>query len=256
MKFGIYLPEGATDKESPKKFPILFYLSGLTCTEENFIVKSGFQRYASQYGFIVVNPDTSPRGCNIEGESESWDFGVGAGFYVDAVVEKWSKNFRMYSYVCEEMTSCRQVPVVNCFCHFYSMGGHGALMCALKNPSIFRSVSAFAPISNPVNCLWGQKAFKGYLGDDPLKWCSYDSCRLAETYEGPNLNILIDQGDGDKFYVEKQLLPENFVEACSLKKEKLKCNLRLQKGYDHSYYFISTFIGDHFAHHVENLAAQ
>uniref|UniRef100_A0AC35G8P2 S-formylglutathione hydrolase n=1 Tax=Panagrolaimus sp. PS1159 TaxID=55785 RepID=A0AC35G8P2_9BILA len=249
-KFGVYLPENIQDQ----KLPALFYLSGLTCTEANFVEKSGFQRYAAEHKIIVINPDTSPRGVKIEGDDESYDFGTGAGFYLDATVPKWAENYRMYSYIVKELTQLvfSKLPVdqkrVGIFGH--SMGGHGALSIGLKHPEIFRSISAFAPICNPINCQWGQKAFTGYLGDDQTKWKQYDSTEIAKGYNGPEREILLDQGTADKFYHEKQLLPENFVDV---QNSKIKVHLEKREGYDHGYFYISTFMGDHFKFHSKHL---
>jgi len=257
MKFGIYLPE-TTD--SKKKLPVLFYLSGLTCTEANFIDKSGFQRFASQYQMIVVNPDTSPRGVDIPGDSDSWDFGKGAGFYLDATESPWSQHYRMFSYVTDELPKLieQHFPQTDfkrqgIFGH--SMGGHGALICALKIPNRFLSVSAFAPIVNPIACQWGQKAFKGYLGEkDQNSWKHYDACELAKTYNGPAMKLLVDQGEADKFLAE-QLLTKN-LEQVIAKNDKISAQINMRPGYDHSYLFISTFMGDHFHFHAANLNAE
>jgi S-formylglutathione hydrolase len=253
MKFAIYLPP----KSESDKVPVIYWLSGLTCTEENFISKSGFQQFASRHGVIVVAPDTSPRGCNIEGEEDSWDFGTGAGFYVDATTPKWKKNYNMYSYITVELPRLIEAnfPVIpgKQSIMGHSMGGHGALICYLKNPGLYRSVSAFAPICNPIQCPWGQKAFTGYLGDDKTSWEEYDAVCLTKTYQGPTALILIDQGTFDQFLNQSQLLPENFVQACEA--AKIPVVLRSQERYDHSYYFISTFIGDHIAHHANYLNA-
>lgn len=252
MKFAVYLPS----KAESGKVPVLYWLSGLTCTEQNFITKAGAQRYAEEYGLALVAPDTSPRGCNIEGEEDSWDFGSGAGFYVNATQENWKTNYNMYSYVTDELPTLinNNFPVLSdrqsIFGH--SMGGHGALVCALKNPGRYVSVSAFAPICNPINCPWGQKAFSGYLGDDRESWKKWDACELVAHYKGPlSSYILIDQGKDDSFYHQKQLLPENFVEAC--REVGVQVVLRLQEGYDHSYNFISSFVGDHIQHHAKAL---
>ncbi|XP_043927520.1 S-formylglutathione hydrolase [Protopterus annectens] len=253
MRFAIYLPP----KVEVGKCPVLYWLSGLTCTEQNFITKAGFQQAASEHGIIVVAPDTSPRGCNIEGEDDSWDFGTGAGFYVDATEENWRINYRMYSYVTEELPRLinANFPAdserASIFGH--SMGGHGALICALRNPGKYKSVSAFAPICNPVQCPWGKKAFSGYLGPDQTKWEAYDATCLVKKYSGPQLDILIDQGKDDQFLAAGQLLPDNFIAACTEK--KISVVFRLQEGYDHSYYFIVTFINDHMKHHAKYLNA-
>lgn len=251
MKFGVYLPPQAEQK----KCPVLYWLSGLTCTEQNFITKAGAQRTAAEKGIIIVAPDTSPRGVNIEGEDDSYDFGSGAGFYVDATECKWKTNYRMYSYITKELTELinRNFPTVpdrmSIFGH--SMGGHGALVCAMKNPGKYQSVSAYAPISNPMKAPWGIKAFSGYLGDDKSKWEEYDATELAKKYNGPPLNILIDQGKADNFFIEGQLLPDNLMNACAESKIPIAC--RMQDGYDHSYYFIATFIEEHINHHAQFL---
>ncbi len=204
-----------------------------------------------------MSPDTSPRGCNVEGEDDSWDFGTGAGFYVSATEEKWKENYNMYGYVTRELPSLVEAnfPVlmdrVGIFGH--SMGGHGALICALKNPRKYRSVSAFAPICNPINCPWGEKAFSGYLGPNKEAWKDWDACELVKVYKGPPLNsyILIDQGKDDSFLSQKQLLPDHFMDAS--REVGVQVVLRMQEGYDHSYYFISSFIGDHIKHHASRL---
>ncbi|XP_072035298.1 S-formylglutathione hydrolase-like [Amphiura filiformis] len=251
MKFGVYLPPQA----ETEKCPVLYWLSGLTCTEQNFVGKAGSQRLAAQYGFIVVAPDTSPRGCSIEGEEDSWDFGTGAGFYVDATQDKWKTNYNMFSYVTQELPKLindnfpADPAKKSIFGH--SMGGHGALVCSLKNPGQYQSVSAFAPICNPMQCPWGQKAFTGYLGEDQEAWKQYDSCDLVKTYNGPPLEILIHQGKDDSFLKESQLLPDAMVAACS--SNKMPVVLHMEEGYDHSYYFIATFLEEHFKHHARFL---
>ncbi|KAH7684756.1 Protein Y48G10A.1 [Aphelenchoides avenae] len=249
MKFGVYLPD---TKSADEKLPVLFYLSGLTCSEANFIEKSGFQRFASQHRVIVVNPDTSPRGVKVDGDDESWDFGVAAGFYLDATVPKWANNYRMYSYIVEELLPLvsASFPVDDAkrgiFGH--SMGGHGALTIGLKNPDKFKSISAFSAICNPSQCPWGQKALNGYLGPDQAGWAQYDATELARKYDGPQRIILLDQGEGDKFLKDQQLLPENLSKV---ENSKLKFDYRLRPQYDHSYYYIATFIEEHFAFHVD-----
>uniref|UniRef100_A0A1X7VCP2 S-formylglutathione hydrolase n=2 Tax=Amphimedon queenslandica TaxID=400682 RepID=A0A1X7VCP2_AMPQE len=252
MKFAIYLPQ----ESETKKVPVIYYLSGLTCTEQNVIAKSGFQRYASEAGVAIVAPDTSPRGCNIEGEDDSYDFGSGAGFYINATTEKWKENYNMYSYVTKELPAAIETNFniepsrKSIFGH--SMGGHGALICYLKNPGSYISVSAFAPICNPSNCPWGKKAFTGYLGPDEETWKEWDATELVKSYKGPNLGyILIDQGADDNFLKEKQLLPEAFVDACRV--SNVPVVLQMQEGYDHSYYFVSTFIGGQIQHHAKLL---
>ncbi|XP_022253420.1 S-formylglutathione hydrolase-like isoform X2 [Limulus polyphemus] len=251
MNFSVYLPPQAEEK----KVPVLYWLSGLTCTEQNFIQKAGAQRYAAEAGVMIVCPDTSPRGVNIEGEDDSYDFGSGAGFYVDATEEKWKNHYKMYSYVTKELPEIinGNFPALpHCQSIFgHSMGGHGALICALKNPGKYCSVSAFSPICNPMECPWGQKAFTGYLGKDKETWKEYDATHLVKKYQGPPLTILIDQGKDDNFLKEGQLLPDNFVAACT--ENKMPVILRMQETYDHSYYFIATFVEDHIKHHLEYL---
>nr|XP_058966270.1 S-formylglutathione hydrolase-like [Pocillopora verrucosa] len=252
MKFAVYVPPQAEED----KVPVLYWLSGLTCTEQNFITKAGAQRTASELGVLIVAPDTSPRSCGIEGEDDSYDFGTGAGFYIDATEEKWKTNYRMYSYITKELPALIEsnFPVLSgkqsIFGH--SMGGHGALICFLKNPGFYKSVSAFAPICNPVQGAWGQKAFTGYLGGNQEAWKEYDATELVKGYDGPPPDILIDQGVADEFY-PSQLLPENFVEACRSK--NVPVTLRLHEGYNHSYYFIASFVEDHIRHHARYLNA-
>jgi len=252
MNFTVFIPSKCSESN---KAPVLFWLSGLTCTDENFITKAGAQRAAAHHGIILVCPDTSPRGVNIEGQSESWDFGLGAGFYVNATESKWSRHFNMYGYVTSELPKL-------IVAHFpatpdrhsisgHSMGGHGALICSLKNPGRYKSISAFAPICNPINCPWGQKAFTGYLGTNKDSWKAWDACELLKVYRGPPLNLLIDQGIDDKFYKEKQLQPEALRDACADAKQPVE--IRMHPGYDHSYYFISTFIEDHISYHAKFL---
>ncbi|KAM7298685.1 putative esterase D [Ixodes scapularis] len=250
MKFAIFLPP----KSEAAPVPLLYWLSGLTCTEQNFIQKAGAQKYASELSLAIVCPDTSPRGCNIEGEEDSWDLGTGAGFYVDATQGKWKENYKMYSYVTKELPSLMEnFPVdtkrQGIFGH--SMGGHGALTCALKNPGMYKSVSAFAPICNPVDCPWGKKAFSNYLGDDQKAWEEHDATCLVQKYRGPPLMLLVDQGTEDGFLKDQQLLPERLLEASQ--KNGVGITLRMQEGYDHSYFFIATFIEDHLKHHAAAL---
>ena len=253
MKFALYLPPQV---EEGTHVPVLYWLSGLTCTEQNFITKGGAQRFLSTLGIALVAPDTSPRGCEIDGEEDSWDFGTGAGFYVDATEEKWKQNYRMYSYVTFELpkiirSNFSVIPdKQSIFGH--SMGGHGALICALKNPGMYRSVTAFAPICNPVNCPWGEKAFSGYLGADRDTWKQWDATELVKTYKGPPFSyVLIDQGKSDSFLNNGQLLPENFVQ--NAQEGGVPVVMRMQEGYDHSYYFVKTFIEDHIRHHAAAL---
>lgn len=251
MKFAIYLPPKAEES----KVPVLYWLSGLTCTEQNFIQKAGAQKDASKHSVAIVCPDTSPRGCNIEGEDDSWDFGTGAGFYLNATQEKWKEHYNMYDYVTKELPDvvAKNFPVdatrQGVFGH--SMGGHGALICAMKNPGMYKSVSAFAPICNPMDCPWGQKAFTNYLGADQKSWEEYDATHLVRKYKGPPLTLLIDQGKEDNFLKEKQLLPERLLEAA--RENGVAVTLRMQEGYDHSYFFIATFIEDHIKHHAQLL---
>lgn len=254
MRFSVYLPPQALQPGAPR-VPALFYLAGLTCTEETFPIKAGAQRFAAQHGIALIAPDTSPRGAGAPGETDSWDFGVGAGFYVDATREPWAKHYRMYSYVRDELrqTVLAELPVdgarLGIFGH--SMGGHGALMLALRNPEIYRSVSAFAPIAAPMRCPWGEKAFGGYLGDDREAWRDYDASELV-TKLGARFSegILIDQGLDDQF-LANQLNPDVFEAACRQAGQPL--TLRRHAGYDHGYFFISTFIEDHLAHHAKVL---
>lgn len=220
------------------------------------MVKAGAQQFAAQYGLMLVVPDTSPRHTGIAGEEDDWDFGTGAGFYVDATVEPWASHYQMYSYVVHELPAliAEHFPVQSdkqgIFGH--SMGGHGALICALKNPQQYQSVSAFAPIAAPMRCPWGQKALTNYLGSDPERWRVYDASELILTATSDR-SILIDQGTSDPFLAE-QLLPGLFEEAC--KKSGQPLMLRYQDGYDHSYYFISTFIEDHIRHHAAVLCGR
>ncbi|PVX82451.1 S-formylglutathione hydrolase [Paraburkholderia unamae] len=252
MKFSVFLPPQAASR----KVPVLFYLAGLTCTEETFPIKAGAQRYAAEHGIALIAPDTSPRETGIPWENSSWEFGTGAGFYVDATESPWSKHFRMYSYVRDELRrlAIEHFPIdgtkIGIFGH--SMGGHGALILALRNPHIYKSVSAFAPIAAPMRCDWGQGAFAGYLGRFRDTWKQYDASVLMQTMHSPfPTGILIDQGLDDKFLTDKQLNPEMFEEACLSAKQPL--TLRRHEGYDHGYYFISTFMADHIAHHAKIL---
>lgn len=252
MTFTIFFPPAADSS----KVPVLYWLSGLTCNDENFIQKSGAQRAAAAHGLALVAMDTSPRGLNVEGESDSWDFGTGASFYLNATQEKW-KNWRMYDYVTKELPSLLsshfpQLDTSNASLFGHSMGGHGALTLFLKNPSKYKSVSAFAPICNPTACPWGVKAFNGYLGAEKSAWEEYDATLLVTKYNGPKTTILIDQGDADKFYKENQLLPENFEQAC--KSAGMPIDMRIQPGYDHSYFFIASFVEDHIQHHAKALS--
>lgn len=253
MNLNLYLPP----QSATQKVPVLFYLSGLTCTAENCSEKGFMQRHASIHGIAIVYPDTSPRGANITGEDDSWDFGTGAGFYIDATKEPWSKNYRMESYITSELPQALWAAFpdkldserVSIFGH--SMGGHGALTLFLKHPGMYKSVSAFAPISNPINCPWGQKAFSGYLGDDKEQWKKHDATELVKGWKGKGFKTLIDVGTADNFYKQGQLLPENFEKAA--KEAGAEVEVRYQPEYDHSYYFISTFGEDHVAYHAKFL---
>jgi S-formylglutathione hydrolase len=253
MRFAAYLPPQAAHG----KVPALFYLAGLTCTEETFPIKAGAQRFAAKHGIALIAPDTSPRGANVPGESDAWDFGVGAGFYVDATREPWSAHYRMYSYVRDDLreTVCANLPIdaarLGIFGH--SMGGHGALVLALRNPVLYKSVSAFAPIAAPLRCPWGEKALSGYLGDNREAWRDYDASELVgRASEKFAAGILVDQGLADQF-LDAQLNPDVFEAACAAAGQPL--TLRRHAGYDHGYYFISTFIEDHLAHHAKVLLA-
>jgi S-formylglutathione hydrolase len=252
MRFSVYVPPQA--EQGP--VPVLVYLAGLTCTEETFMIKAGAQRLAAELGVMLVAPDTSPRGANVPGEDESWDLGTGAGFYVDATTPAWLAHYRMYSYVTQELHGIvtggalpGDASRTGIFGH--SMGGHGALVLALRNPGKFRSVSAFAPIAAPSQCPWGKKAFGAYLGADVQDWAAYDASALMRQARRPFPGgILIDQGESDQFLAE-QLYPEVFEAACAAADQPL--TLRRHAGYDHGYYFIPTFIEDHIRFHVERL---
>ncbi len=249
MEFAVYTPPQAADGP----LPVLYWLSGLTCTWANFTEKAGAQRYAAEHGLIIVAPDTSPRGVNIPGEDASYDFGSAAGFYVDATQEPWAAHYRMYSYITKELPALVNehfsVDEARTGIFGHSMGGHGALTIALKNPDRYRSASAFAPISAPTRCPWGEKALSGYLGSDRTTWKAYDATLLAaET--GWKAPMLVDQGTGDEF-LEGQLKPELLKEAFDM--AGIPLTLRMQEAYDHSYYFMASFMGDHIAHHAEAL---
>ncbi|WP_249115619.1 S-formylglutathione hydrolase [Azoarcus sp. L1K30] len=249
MVFAVYLPPQA--EQGP--VPVLYWLSGLTCNDENFMQKAGAQRMAAALGIAIVAPDTSPRGTDVPGDPDgAWDFGLGAGFYVNATAAPYDRHYRMYDYVVSELpalveASLPVTPVRGISGH--SMGGHGALVCALRNPGRYRSVSAFAPICHPMDCPWGQKAFSGYLGTKREDWKAWDATELIAT-AGERLPILVDQGEADGFLAE-QLKPEALREACAAAGHPL--TLRLQPGYDHSYYFIASFIEDHLQHHAAAL---
>ena len=256
--FQIFLPSDALG-DGASKVPAIIFLSGLTCTDENFMTKAGAQQYAAQHGIALIAPDTSPRGANLgPEETAAYDFGAGAGFYVNATQEPWSRHYRMYDYVTSELpgllSGSLPINTSRMAIMGHSMGGHGALQIALKNPALFRSVSAFSPICHPSACPWGIKAFSGYLGaDNKDAWAQYDSTALVASYKGPDLHILVDQGSADDFLASGQLLPEKFLEAA--KAAGVPVAFKLREGYDHSYYYISTFIGEHIAHHANFLKA-
>jgi len=250
MTFSVYLPPQAR----AAAVPTLYWLSGLTCSDDNARTKGGFQRFAAQHGIAIVFPDTSPRGADVADEPERYDLGQGAGFYVNATQAPWLPHYHMYDYVSAELPALVEanlplLPGVKSVSG-HSMGGHGALICALKQPDAFRSVSAFAPITNPVNCGWGKGCFGAYLGDDTAAWEAWDATCLVQA--GARVDdILIDQGDADEFLHEGQLLPDNFQAACAAAGQPL--TMRMQPGYDHSYHFIASFIEDHFDYHARYL---
>ncbi len=252
MRFSAFVPPQAA---GGGRVPVFWFLSGLTCTEENFTVKAGAQRVASELGLLVIAPDTSPRGEGVPDDPEgAYDFGLGAGFYVDATVEPWSRNYRMKSYIERELPALVEAELPADLSRQgiagHSMGGHGALTIALRNPGRYKAVSAFAPISSPMRCPWGEKALGGYLGPDRTAWKDYDACALIES--GARLpGLLVDQGTADGF-LQTQLKPELLKEACSA--AGIPLTLRMQEGYDHSYFFISTFIEDHLRWHASRLS--
>lgn len=251
MRFAVYQPPQA--KCGP--VPVLHYLAGLTCTEETFAIKAGAQRTAAELGLMLVCPDTSPRDTGIDGAAEDWEFGEGAGFYVDATQPPYSRQFRMYSHVSRELPELVEAsfPAARGRCGVFghSMGGHGALVVGLRNPERFRSISAFAPIVAPSRVPWGMKAFPRYLGPDQGDWLEYDACELVRR-ESVDTTILVDQGEDDQF-LARQLRPELFEEACAAAGQSLR--LRRHAGYDHSYYFIQSFVDDHLRHHAGILHA-
>lgn len=254
MRFAVYQPPQA--RSGP--VPVLFFLAGLTATEETFMIKAGAQRLAAEYGLMLVSCDTSPRGSGIEGATRDWDFGEGAGFYLDATEAPWSRHFRMETWLTQELRDLvvGKFPAaasrIGIFGH--SMGGHGALTLALRHPEIYRSVSAFAPIAAPSRCAWGEKAFGGYLGADRNRWQEHDASELMRQRKAPfPSGILIDQGGSDRFLLDGQLQPELFEAACAEAGQPL--TLRRHPGYDHGYYFISTFMADHLAFHHAALRA-
>jgi len=251
MKFGVFVPPQAA--HGP--VPVLVYLAGLTCTEETFAIKAHAQEHAARHGLMLVTPDTSPRGTGVDGADAAWDFGDGAGFYLDATQAPWAERWRMASYVTQELQAivAREFPadITRTGLFGHSMGGHGALTLALKHPGLYRSVSAIAPIAAPTQCPWGHKAFTGYLGNDRAAWAAHDATELVKSgAKAPPL--LVDQGLADKFLAE-QLHPHLFEEACRAAGQPL--TLRRHEGYDHGYYFIQTVMADHLAHHAKQLLA-
>lgn len=257
MTFSVYLPPQAESSQ----VPAILWLSGLTCTDENFVQKAGAQRAAAELGIAIIAPDTSPRGEGVADDPEgAWDFGLGAGFYVDATQAPYRQHYQMYDYISRELISlieheftmidCSRLSIMG-----HSMGGHGAITIALKNSDRFQSVSAFAPICSPLHCPWGEKALAGYLGNNPDQWEQYDSCHLIQTRkpEDKCLPLLVDQGSDDNFLVE-QLKPERLVEACEQVDYPLQ--YRQHPGYDHSYFFIASFIAEHIAFHASHLQAK
>jgi S-formylglutathione hydrolase len=252
MTFSVFIPESAAAKAHK---PAMIWLSGLTCTEENFITKAGVFPWASEHGITVICPDTSPRGTDLPGEHDSYDFGSGAGFYLNATAQPWSENYHMYDYVVNEITdilySNFSISKDNLAISGHSMGGHGALIMALKNRDTFKSVSAFSPIVNPMNCPWGQKAFSLYLGENKADWEQYDSLMLVEKSESIP-PMFIDQGLADDFLAE-QLKTEVFANKIKDKGFSDHCTIRMQEGYDHSYFFITSFIKDHMDFHASHI---
>jgi S-formylglutathione hydrolase len=256
MRFALYLPPRSL---AGARVPLVVYLAGLTCTEETFTMKAGAQRVAAELGLALLMPDTSPRGANVPGEADAWDFGVGAGFYLDATREPWARHWRMESWLIKELLPqvAQRAPVlpgrVGLFGH--SMGGHGALTLALRHPGVFATLSALAPICAPMRCAWGQRAFTGYLGDDRSTWAAHDASELMRAQRSAPYpqGILIDQGLADKFLAEQQLQPEAFEAACTAVGQPL--TLRRHAGYDHGYYFVATMVEDHLRHHAAALAS-
>lgn len=250
MTFSVYLPPQA----QIEKVPALYWLSGLTCTDDNARVKAGAQRYAAELGMALVFSDTSPRGANVPDDESRDDIGQGAGYYVNATKAPWSTHYHMYDYVTKELPALLEahlplIPGLKAISG-HSMGGHGALICALKNPGMYVSVSAFAPVCNPANIAWGRERFRAYLGDDVKLWKTYDATCLVEA--GATCSeLLIDVGLEDEFYMARDLLPENLLAACE--KSGQPINLRFQEGYDHSYHFVATFIGEHLKYHHKYL---
>ena len=257
MNFSIYLPPQISPPlDNRSQVPAVYWLSGLTCTDENFATKAGAQRAAAELGIALVMPDTSPRGEGVADIAEAYDLGLGAGFYVNATEEPWSRHYRMYDYIVDELPALveQHFPINDrrSICG-HSMGGHGALMIALRNPVRYRSVSAFSPVVNPTTSPWGKKAFSHYLGDDIKNWWAYDATLLiAAARASEHLPILVDQGNADEFLAE-QLKTERFIAACEAAHYPARINMRA--GYDHSYFFISTFIESHLHFHAQALSS-
>ena len=260
-KYSVFLPESA----NTKNVPMLYWLSGLTCNEDNFMQKAGAQKYANVNQIAIICPDTSPRTTSelsVEGEHDSYDFGSGAGFYVNATQSPWNEYYKMYDYVTGELPillSASNLPLQtsNASIFGHSMGGHGAIVSFLRNPNLYKSVSAFAPICNPMQCRWGNKCFSGYLGDDLNEWKQYDSTELVKKFDERQIDILVDQGADDSFLRDgedehNQFLPDNLV-AAAKGNEFVNVNMRMQDGYDHSYYFISSFAAEHIEYHAQYL---
>jgi len=249
MTFSVYLPPQAENGS----VPAVYFLSGLTCTDDNFRTKAGAQRYAAELGMALIIPDTSPRGDDVADEPDRYDLGKGAGFYVNATQAPWSKHYQMYDYIVKELPTLIEsnfpVQAANRAITGHSMGGHGALIIALKNPGMFKSASAFAPICNPTQCGWGEGCFGAYLGADREEWKNWDATCLIESGAG-NIALKVDQGTDDEF-LDEYLMPEKLVKACSSHGQELEFNR--QSGYDHSYHFIATFIGEHLAFHQRHL---
>lgn len=250
MEFSVYLPPQA----AKQKVPVLYWLSGLTCTDQNFVTKAGAQQYAAQYGIAIVCPDTSPRGDDVADDADgAWDFGKGASFYVNATQEPWSQHYQMFDYITTELPALinQHFPIdgTKCGISGHSMGGHGALTIALNNVDQYKSVSAFSPIASPLNCAWGNKALSHYLGDDKKTWAAHDTCELIKsaTQQQP---ILVDQGSADGF-LEGQLKTPLLIQASE--KANYPMSIRYQEGYDHSYFFVASFIGEHIAFHAKHL---
>lgn len=259
MRFSVFLPPISSIQKAGGKVPALLLLAGLTCSEETMMVKAGAQKLAAELGMALITSDTSPRDAGLPGEDDSWDFGVGAGFYLDATQQPWANHYRMESYIIDELlptvTNFLPIDAQRIGISGHSMGGHGALTLALRHPDVFKSVSAFAAICAPSQCDWGRKAFTGYLGDDINAWAAHDATALMKASKAAPFpgGILLDQGLADKFFTQQQLLPELFEAACASAGQAL--TLRRHAGYDHGYYFIASFMADHLRHHAAQLQA-